>query len=234
MSELDKPLLEVGRARLAEREAEKKQVSFGEEEKRDSDSVRSDSSHWVKVREYLDVQRLMDGMGRAQLHVVTVDELKFRFFSLGLQVGLCSSQRLFNEKQQRPGQGAWLAPSSGFASPDQNPLRQVGGGICMFFMSIIIMLSAYDGSTLPILELSAVYYCLFRALFLLCFFFSCHGALIAFSTILQTSSGTTLAPCTHIFPDVIVTQGSICFCGSGTTLTTGSSSVRSTASVDPA
>ena len=104
----------------------------------------------------------------------------------------------------------------------------------MFFMSSIIMLSAYDGSTLPILELSAVYYCLFRALFLLCFFFSCHGALIAFSTILQTSSGTTLAPCTHIFPDVIVTQGSICFCGSGTTMHTGSYSVRRTSSVDPA
>ena len=45
----------------------------------------------------------------------------------------------------------------------------------MFLMSLVVMLTAYDGSMAAIHELSAVYYSLFRALFLICFFFCCYG-----------------------------------------------------------
>ena len=45
----------------------------------------------------------------------------------------------------------------------------------MFLFSIVIMVVAYDDQTGAIYELSLIYYPLFRALFLLCFFFCSHG-----------------------------------------------------------
>ena len=90
-------------------------------------------------RQALQRVTVMDGLGTDELREVTVDELKSRFFSLGMQVGIA---------------------------------------LQMFVISVLIMLTAYDdesGSGGVIHELSSVYYSLFRALFLICFFFSCYG-----------------------------------------------------------
>lgn len=86
---------------------------------------------------------VMDGLGTDELREVTMDELKSRFFVLGIQVGIA---------------------------------------LQMFVVSVLIMLTAYDddSGSGAIHELSAVYYCLFRALFLICFFFSCYGVNLFF------------------------------------------------------
>ena len=86
---------------------------------------------------------VMDGLGTSELREVTIDELKGRFFTLGLQVGVATQ---------------------------------------LFVISVVIMLVATDegeGTFQPaVYELFAVYYCLFRAIFLACFFFCCYGMVL--------------------------------------------------------
>ena len=104
---------------------------------------------------------VLDGMGSEKERLVSVDELKNRFFILGLQTGfalqmfvmavvmMATTYRMVGATEEL----------SRYATQGANPGSRPGP-------SLLTRLS---------LVLDSVYYTLFRGLFLACFFFSCYG-----------------------------------------------------------